>query len=291
MDVLEQNRQNRLLKSAALASVLTAGLLVVAKLVGWWLSGSISILASLVDSLLDMMASLVNMGAVYLALKPPDDNHRFGHGKAESLAGLAQSAFISGSAFFLILHAAEELVEGVPLTHTREGIGIMLFSLLMTSILLTFQHYVVRQTGSVAIAADAMHYRMDLLTILCVLVALFAASAGYPRLDPIFGIGIAVYMMFGVRKVFMQSIDLLMDKELPEEQDRKIEEVALKTPGVKGIHDIKTRMSGRFPVIQLHIELEGSQSLFAAHEIADNVERDLLHHFKGADIIIHQDPV
>ena len=183
-----------LLQRATYASVATAGTLIAAKLAAWAMTGSVSILASLVDSAMDALASFINLLAVRYSLQPADSEHRFGHGKAEPLAGLAQAAFISGSAVFLVLHALDRLRYPHVLEDIGVGVGIMLFAILMTLGLLAIQHRVVRATGSTAIRADALHYASDLLTNLSIILALFLASLGWTWVDPLFAIGVALYI-------------------------------------------------------------------------------------------------
>ncbi len=283
--------QRKLLRRASIASVTTAFTLIAAKLFAWLMTGSVSVLASLVDSILDAMASLVNLFAIRYALKPADDEHQFGHGKAESLAALLQTAFICGSAMFLIFHAIDDLRGSSNTANESIGIWVILFSILATLLLLRYQAYVVRETGSIAIKADALHYRMDLITNASILLALYLSSLGYKWMDAAVAIGIALYMLYSVREIVMESFDLLMDRQLPDEQVREIEAIACAVPGVRGVHDLRTRKSGITPIILLHVEMDGSLSLLDAHEIAETVMEQVGQRYPGADITIHQDPV
>ncbi|WP_426417877.1 cation diffusion facilitator family transporter [Aestuariirhabdus sp. LZHN29] len=284
-------KRGQLMRRASLASVITAFTLILAKLVAWLFTGSVSVLASLVDSMLDAMASLVNLFAVRYSLKPADDDHQFGHGKAESLAALVQTAFICGSAIFLIFHAIDDLRSRSELNNEQIGIWVILFSIVLTGALVLYQGYVVRHTGSVTIKADALHYRMDLLTNASVLVALVLSYLGYKSMDAWVAIGIAVYMLYGVREIVMESFDLLMDRQLPSEQLVEIESLALSVAGVQGLHDLRTRRSGTTPIIQIDIEMDGSLTLHQAHDIAEAVMVLIMDRFPGADVTIHQDPV
>jgi ferrous-iron efflux pump FieF len=280
----------RLLRLATYASVATASLLILVKLVAWLITGSVSVLASLVDSLMDVGASVVNLLAVRWSLQPPDADHRFGHGKAESLAGLGQAAFIAGSALFLGLQAVDRLVHPQPLTDLGVGVVVMLFAMAATGVLLTFQRYVVRQTGSTAIRADALHYATDLASNSATLLALVGAMFGWMGLDPLFALGIALYIFYSALQIAREAVDLLMDRELSEDDRNKIKSVAIGVPGVLGVHELRTRRSGHIAVIQLHVELADDQPLRRAHAITDQVEAVLRTEFPGADITIHQDP-
>ena len=177
-----------LLRLASIASVITAGILIVAKLIAWYLTGSVSLLASLVDSVMDSIASLINLFAIRYSLQPADEEHRFGHGKAEPLAGLAQAAFIAGSAIFLTLHSIDRLRDNQQLEQIGIGIGVMVLAIVMTVVLLAIQRYVIRKTNSTAIRADSLHYATDLLTNLSILLALYLSTLGWTWADPVFAI-------------------------------------------------------------------------------------------------------
>ncbi|GAA4649147.1 CDF family cation-efflux transporter FieF [Kistimonas scapharcae] len=283
-------RNARLLRLASTASVVTAVVLIVAKLFAWWVSGSVSMMATVIDSMLDAFASLINMVAVYIALKPADEDHHFGHGKAEQLAALAQSAFIAGSAIFLILHAINDLTNDVEIANEQVAMMVMAFSIVCTLILLLIQNYVIRQTGSIAIKADEMHYRMDLITNFSVILALALAAAGYREADAIFGILIAVYMLNSVRKVAWESIQMLMDRALPEEELERIEKTILSVEGVQGVHNLRTRISGALPIIQFHLDVQGDLSVRQAHDIGGKVKQAILAWMPDADVTFHLDP-
>ncbi len=280
-----------LLKLATTASVATATLLIVVKLVAFLLTDSVSILSTLVDSLLDVAASIVNLLAVRHALVPADREHRFGHGKAEPLAALGQAAFITGSAVFLMIEASQRLVSPRPLTNGDIGIAVMVFSIVATLSLVTLQRYVIRRTGSLAIKADSLHYVGDILVNAAVIAALvITAQLGWRYADPVFGLAIAVYILYNAWQISVGAMDMLMDRELPEQDRRKIIELALAHPSVKGLHDLRTRASGQQIFIQGHIEMDGAFSLLKAHDIADEVEVELRKAFPGAEVILHQDP-
>jgi ferrous-iron efflux pump FieF len=283
-------RHARLLRAATYASVATALLLVAAKLAAWFATGSVSVLASLADSLMDVGASLVNLLAVAYSLQPADDEHRFGHGKAEALAGLAQATFGFGSAVFVVFHALDRLFNPAPLDHLGEGIAVLAFAMLASIALLAFQRHVIRRTGSTAIRADALHYASDLATNGATILALALASAGLPGLDPVFGVAIALYIAWSAITIGRTSVRLLMDRELPPETRDRIARAAEQTPGVSGVHGLRTWQSGPRKVIQLHIELDPNLKLIDAHRIALAVERRILEREPDADVTIHQDP-
>ena len=282
--------KQQLLRLATYASVATATVLVIAKLVAWFATGSVSIMASLVDSLMDAGASLVNLFAVRYSLQPADKEHRFGHGKAEALAGLGQATFIAGSAIFLLLHAIDRLIDPLPLQNLGSGLGLMTFAILITLALLGLQRHVIRKTGSTAIRADALHYATDLATNGATILALLLAAQGFPGLDPIFGIGIAGYILYMAGRIGLDSTRLLMDRELPDEERTTIKEIVLATEGVRGLHGLRTWQSGQRKVIQLHLELDPDMPLREAHRISVDVEQRLLRRQPEADITIHEDP-
>lgn len=279
-----------LMRSATLASVATAVILIIAKAAAWSLGGSVSVLASLADSLMDSLASVLNLLAVRYALQPADNEHRFGHGKAEFLAGLGQALFIGGSAVFLVVQGTDRLLNPRPLASVGLSIGVMVFSMLATLLLLMWQRHVVRKTYSVAIRADALHYASDLISNAGVILALGLGYLGFSIFDPIFAIGIALMIGYSAVKIAMEAIDHLLDKELPDDVQKEIEAVALGFTDILGVHGIRTRQSGHIKVIQMHLEMDGDMPLREAHALAEAVEVALRHAFPGADVIIHQDP-
>lgn len=280
-----------LMRAATYASVAVAMVLVVAKLAAWWLTDSVAILSSLIDSGLDLGASLINLYAVRQALTPADHEHRFGHGKAEALAGLAQSTFIAGSALFLLIEAGHRLFTPRPIVSSDIGIAVMVLSIALTIALVGFQYFVIRRTNSLAISADSLHYKADLLANLAVIVAIvMVTELGLVYADPLFAIGIAFYIVFGAWGIFRRSLDQIMDRELPDDQRQVIREIAIAHPRVESVHDLRTRSSGVQAFIQLHLELDGDMTLTEAHNIADAVELEILRKFPDAEVIIHQDP-
>lgn len=288
---LSKEETERLLKLATTASVVTAVVLIAAKFAAYLLTNSVSVLASLIDSLMDAGASLINLFAVRYALAPPDPEHRYGHGKAESIAGLAQSMFIAGSGLFLILEAFDRMVHPEPLEELGIGLAVMIFAIIATLILLAIQYYVIRRTHSTAIRADALHYKTDLLTNGATIVALFLTQIGWVGVDPLFGLAIAAYILYSAWGIGREAMHDLLDRELSDEKRAKIIELATENPRVRGVHDLRTRLSGRTEFIQMHLELDDDLPLIEAHAIADEVEKKIMQALPMADVVIHQDPV
>src|SRR5262252_6451077 len=282
---------NRLRRLATYASVAVAAILIAAKFVAWLETGSVALLSSLVDSLLDAAASLVNLFAVRHAMSPADREHRFGHGKAEPLAVLGQSAFIIGSAMLLFAEAIRRLIRPVPVENAPAGIAVAILSIGVTVGLVLYQRYVVRRTGSIAVSADELHYRSDVVLNLGVIVALMLASSlDQPLLDPLFGGGIGIWIVYSAVRLVRLSLFQLMDHELPDDEREKIRAIAQSHPDVAAAHDLRTRVAGPTAFIQIHIEMDGSLSLVRAHEISDEVEAKLRAAYPSAEIMIHQDP-
>jgi len=281
----------RLMQWATYASVSVAGVLIVTKFVAWLMTDSVSILSTLIDSFLDAAASLVNLIAVRHALQPADKEHRFGHGKAEALAGLAQSAFIFGSAVILFLEASERFVHPRGIDNTTIGYAVMVFSIVATIGLVIFQKYVVSRSGSTAISADSLHYQTDILVNLSVILSLFLVSRfDLKWADPAFAIGIAAYIVYSAWQIGHEAFQILMDRELPDEDRMRIKDIVLGQEGVLGMHDLRTRSSGLQVFIQLHLELDGNMRLSEAHEITDAVERKIEAAFPNAEVTVHEDP-
>jgi len=281
----------RLMTQAAWAAVATAALLITIKTIAYLVTDSIAMMASLADSALDIFASSVNLLAVRAALKPADAEHRFGHGKAEPLAGLAQSAFIGGSVAFLVIESASRLLAPHPIEHGSWALIVMGVSIVATVLLVSFQQYTVRRTNSLAIGADRMHYFGDLLTNLGVIVGIVLSTQfGILIADPIIGIGVAGVLAYSALHVFLTSYNQLMDRELPDADREKIKGIVMTHAAVRSLHDLRTRASGSNAFIQLHIELDPAISLMGAHEVSDAVEHDLMTAFPNAEVIIHQDP-
>ena len=280
-----------LLKKATYASVCVALFLILIKCVAWIMTNSIGLQASLIDSILDAAASMINLIAVREALKPADKEHRFGHGKIEAVAALAQSMFITGSAAWLFFECIDRFAHPHPLEHTGVGVGVMVVSMALTLGLVLFQRHVIQQTNSTAIKADAVHYRSDFLINGGVIASLLA---GYwldmSFLDPLVGGLIAGYVLYTAWTISQEAFHILVDRELSDEERARITNIALAHPKVVGLHDLRTRSAGAQTFIQLHLEMDGNMSLSAAHVIADDVAMNISHAFPQAEVIIHQDP-
>jgi ferrous-iron efflux pump FieF len=282
---------DRLKRLAATASVAVATLLIVAKAAAWLTTGSISLLSTLIDSALDLAASLLNLIAIRQAIQPPDKEHRFGHGKAEPLAGLAQAGFVCGSAGFLLVQAGERLIRPAPISNSGIGYAVMALSIALTIGLVLYQRFVVKRTGSLAISADSLHYGADLLTNMSVIVALVLSTQfGWMWADPLIAIAIGVFILRSAWQILKQSLNLLMDRELPDEDRERIRRIARSHPEVIDIHDLRSRSSGTHVFIQFHLELDGNMTLLDAHTIADQVMNQLERAFPDAEVLIHQDP-
>ncbi|SEH25252.1 cation diffusion facilitator family transporter [Magnetospirillum fulvum] len=286
-----EQAEARLMRLATYASTATAALLIAAKLAAWIATGSVALLSTLIDSALDLAASALNLMAVRQALQPADHEHRFGHGKAEALAGLGQAAFIVGSGGLLLVEAGGRLVHPEPVNHGEWGIAVMVFSILATLALVTFQRRVVARTKSLAISADSLHYAGDVAINASVIVSLLLAMGpGWTIADPIFAIAIGLWLMYNAAQIARGALDTLMDRELPDSDRDNIRRLTLAHPEVRSMHDLRTRTSGRQGFIQLHLELPGDLPLAEAHRIADEVEAAILAEYPRFEIIIHQDP-
>lgn len=280
----------RLVNRAALAATMLASVLLLVKIFAWWYTGSVSLLAALVDSLVDIAASLTNLFVVRYSLQPADREHTFGHGKAESLAALAQSMFISGSALFLFLTGLQHLATPNEMRGPLIGIVVTLIALFSTLVLVTFQRWVVKRTRSVAIRADMLHYQSDVIMNGAILLALGLSWYGFKRADALFALGIGVWILTSALRMGYDAVQALLDRALPDEDRQTIIDIATNWPGVQGAHDIRTRQSGPTRFIQLHLEMDDDLPLYQAHKMAEDVEKALLSRFPGSDVIIHQDP-
>lgn len=280
-----------LMRHATYASISVAGAMVMVKLVAWFLTGSVSLLSSLLDSLLDAAASLVNLIAIHQALTPADREHRFGHGKAEPLASLGQSAFITGSAVLLIIQGLQHLLSPAPVTNTGIGIAVMVFAIVVTFALVRYQQHIIRRTGSLVVSSDELHYRSDLILNGAVIVSLVATAVlNWLFVDPLFGIAIGLWIIYGAWQVARKAIVQLMDQELPDDARARIRQIALAHPQVRAVHDLRTRAAGPDAFVQIHLEMDGDLTLRDAHRVSDAVEADILAAFPQAEVMIHQDP-
>ncbi|CUR48709.1 Cobalt-zinc-cadmium resistance protein [Alloalcanivorax xenomutans] len=282
---------HRLLLLAASASVAVAMVLIVVKALAWSATGSVSLLASLVDSAMDSLASLVNFAAIRYSLVPPDEEHRFGHGKAEALAGLGQAVLIAGSAVFLGREAILKMLDPQPLEATGLGIGVMVFSIVLTGALVIFQRHVIRRTGSTAIQADSLHYFSDLAVNLGIIATLVIAGFGFPEADGIVAMLIAVFVLRSAWHIGWEASQLLLDREVEGDTRDRIGAIVGAHTDALGFHDLRTRLSGRTLFIQLHVDMDQTMSLLDAHALGERIRLDIRKAFPNAEVIIHQDPV
>lgn len=280
----------RLVSTAAWAATIVASILLLIKIAAWWVTGSVSVLASLIDSMLDIAASVVNLVVVRYSLQPADKEHAFGHGKAESLAALAQAMFISGSACFLMLNGVDRFFRPHDLQSPELGVAVSGFAMVLTFGLVMFQKHVVKKTGSQAIAADSLHYQTDLYMNAAIMVALGLSWVGVGQADAVFAMAIGMYILYSAIQMVKEASQTLLDRKLPDEEIIEIRQICLSVDKVMGVHGIRTRMSGPIRFIQLHLELDDEMRLLEAHEISDSVEEMLLERFPNSDVLVHHDP-
>ncbi|WP_040727201.1 cation diffusion facilitator family transporter [Thiomicrorhabdus sp. Kp2] len=278
----------RLVRIATYASVVIASLLLLLKLYAWWYTESVSILASLLDSAIDIAASVMIVIAVQIAQTPADKEHRFGHGNAEPLAALAQSVFISGSAVYLIIYSIERFIHPQAIQSADLGFIVMIISLMVTLGLLSFQRYVIRKTQSTAIKADSLHYLSDVLANILVIITLWFSAIQW--LDPLAGFAIAAWIFYSAIRIAIEAGNQLLDHELPQQMREEIKQITLATEGVLGMNDLRSYQSGPNKFVQFDLELDDNLSLFESHKIAENVTKKLKQRFTDLDVVIHQEP-
>jgi len=284
-------KTHQLMKTASLASMGVAFILIVLKLVTFLLTGSMAILSSLFDSIQDTMTSTVNLIAIRHATVPADKHHSFGHGKAQALGGVSQAFIIGVAALFLLKESIHRLFEPQEITDIGLGVAITIIALILTIILTRFQKYVVKVTGSLSIKADMAHYTGDILMNIGVIVSMVLSFyLGWVYVDALFGIGVAVYLLIVVYQITAESFQMLMDTEMPASFRHKIKELVLSCPKVIDMHDLKTRQSGDCIFIQFCIHLDKDLTLEAAHDIADDIEEKITSAIPQAQIIIHIEP-
>ena len=285
------NAKSALNRKAALASVSVAVFLVALK--GWatWSTGSVAMLGSLADTALDLFASLVTLFGVIYAAQPADNDYRFGHGKAEALAGLFQVVLVTVSALAIGYRSALRLMSGDTTAAAESGIAVSVIAIGVTLGLLAYQRHVMRQTASVAIGADHVHYQSDLLLNGAVIAALALDQyLGLKWADPAFGFLIAAWLLYGAYRAAHSAIDQLMDKEWPAEKRARLEALATTHPALHGIHDVRTRSSGVQDFVQFHIWVDPQMTVAAAHDVMDEVEAIVLAEFPDVEVLIHPDP-
>lgn len=282
---------DRLVRLTALLAICVAVIMVAMKGFAWFVTGSVALLGAFLDAIMDLSLSVMNFFVIRHAQTPADREHRFGHGKAEALAALAQASFLSLLAAYLIYESALALSDPEPIDESLVGIGIILVSIVLTLGLVFVQKRVAKATQSVAIAADFAHYEADLYMNLAIIVTLvLSGQFGLPHIDPLLGLVVAGLMANSARQVFISAGNQLMDRELDETQRAEIKHIILSHPLVRGLHDLRTRRAGTNIFIQCHIELDGDISLNQAHRISDAVEAQVMAAFPTAEVMIHQDP-
>ena len=280
-----------LAKRAAIASVACAVTLGLAKSWAAWVTGSVAVLASLADSLLDLVASLVTLFAVHLATQPADHDHRFGHGKAEALAALFQVALIAVSAFFIFGQAVSRFSDGTQPNEGGIGIAVSVFAIAVTLALTRYQKRIIVLTRSVAIGADRVHYQSDLLLNAAVIAALLLdRNLGLTGADALFGIAIGLWLLFGAWRAAEDAINQLMDKEWPEEKRLRFVEVAARYPEIRHLHDLRTRTSGNRDFVQFHMWMDADLTVSQAHDVVERIEATLAGEFPDCEVFIHIDP-
>ncbi|TWB49902.1 cation diffusion facilitator family transporter [Nitrospirillum viridazoti] len=287
----EGDTDGRWRRSATYASVTVAAILIAGKFGAYLATNSVSILSSLIDSSVDALASVITLISVARALKPPDSAFRFGHGKAEPLAALFQSAFIVGSAMFLGYESLGRLFEPRPVGDISVGLWVMAAAIALTFVLVLFQRWVIRRTASLAIGADSLHYSGDMLLNAAVMVSLLLGRwTGQAFWDPLFGLGIAAFLVWGAVGISRTALDVLMDRELPDVDRTRVVDLVNAHPASRGLHDLRTRSTGLGQHIEFHLELDSHLTLTEAHDITDEIESSLRAAFPNAEVTIHQEP-
>ncbi|MGC9387160.1 MAG: cation diffusion facilitator family transporter [Hydrogenovibrio sp.] len=279
----------KLTRYATYASVLVALILLLVKGFAWWETRSVGLLASMLDSAVDVVASVMILFAVHIAQRPADNEHRLGHGKAEPLASLAQSVFIAGSALYLVLHALDRLVFPEAVRDADLGVWVMVFSMALTLALVLFQRYVIRKTQSSAIESDSLHYVSDIGANFAVMLGLLLSA--WLWVDATLGLLIGVWIGWQAVRLAVASANQLLDRELPDSVRDDIRDIVLSHPQVRGFNDLRTFRSGPRVFIQLDLELDDHLSLWMGHQIAEEVTEQLCRNFDNADVMIHQEPV
>jgi ferrous-iron efflux pump FieF len=276
---------------AALASVCLALILLIAKAWAAYQTNSTAMLGSLADTALDVIASLTTLLGVRIAAQPADYEHRFGHGKAEALVSLAQVVLITLSAIGICWRAVDRLMNGARTEAMTDGIAVSLLAVVFTFALLWYQARVIARTGSVAIKTDNVHYKSDLFLNISVIVALLLDQALHlPGSDAVFGIGIALWLLWGAWRASIEAIHQLMDREWPDDEREQFLSAAAEFPELKGLHDLRTRKSGTLRFVQFHVWVPAQWTVQEAHDRLDAVEEALQERFPGTEILIHVDP-
>lgn len=291
MSSLTPQKSNKLKNAAALGSVSLAVLLTIIKTIGVIYTGSLAVLSSMIDSLADLFASSITFIAVRFSSQPADCQHRYGHGKAEALSALIQSAFIAGSGIFVMYDGINRFINPRPLIETGIGIGVMLISLVLTIILIIFQKYVAARTHSQAISADSTHYTVDVVTNISIILTLFIVKTfDVSWFDTLTALIVSAYLLINAYRLAQNAVALLMDKELDADIRENIQKIVLSSAHVRGMHDLRTHDLGTGYMFEFHLELDGQLTLDVAHQYTDEVEKALQRVYPDAQMIIHQDP-
>lgn len=291
MNATHHANSTRLKRSAAIASIVTAVFLVTLKTWAAWRTGSTAMLGSLADSALDMAASIATLIGVWVAAQPADEDHRFGHGKAEALAAMFQVLLITLSASGIAFRAIDQLMSGAETAAAEEGIAVSVIAIIATLALVSWQKYVLARTNSIAIQTDSLHYQSDLFLNLAVIAALVLDQyLGFSQADPLFGLGIAMWLLWGAWRAAGEAIDHLMDREWPEDRRDAFLEVIARHPDIRGVHDLRTRTSGADDFVQFHMAVDPKLTVVEAHDLMDEVEARLAREFPGVEVLIHPDP-
>lgn len=287
----ENQRNIKLRKNAAIASVSVALFLIVLKFAAYLMTESVSMLTSLTDSLIDFLASAITMYSVIRAAAPPDKNYRYGYGKTESLAAVIQAVFIFSSAGYLFIQSVDRFIHPKQISDIGFGLYVMGISIVFTIGLVFLQSYVIKKTNSVAIKADSLHYQGDMFMNLGVIASLLLTKyLGYVYFDPAFGVLVSFLLLNSAYSISREALAILIDKELSEEDRHTIEVLARSHPKTKAVHDIRTRFSGYKTFIEFHLEVDGKLSIKAAHDVTEDIEKEIYKLFPDADVVIHQEP-
>lgn len=290
-DGSHQGQTSRLVKSAASMAMLVSVLLIVIKAFAWGQTGASSILTSLADSSLDLVVSFMNFLAIRIAFSPADSGHPFGHGKAESLAALMQSAFIFGSAFVLALHSIERLINPIEIADWHVGMWVMIISTALTVSLVLYQRWVAKRTGSLAVKADSAHYSADILANISIVIAMLLSSLHFLWVDPVVSCVIILMLIKSAYGIAKEALDMLMDHSLGDEFLTFIEEQTQKIDGIMGYHDLKSRKSGNKEFIQIHLDMSPNITLRKAHDLGQKLEQAIIDIYPRAEVIVHHDPI
>lgn len=282
----------KLIKLTTTLTLVAAFLLFTSKIVVWYFTGSVSLMAAAVDNIGDFLASLVAFFAARYALRPADDGFSWGYTKAEPLSSLALGMFVSGAAFFLIIESISKIgIANHVIVAPGAVIAVMVFSIVLTGALVLLQRWAVKHTDSTIIHADSIHYKMDFLLNIAVIVTMFLQPF-WSGFDPLFGLIIAGYIVHHTYgHIIKPAVKQLMDAELSEEDKQKILDIVAKYDDVLGYHELRTRRSGRARFIQVHLEMDENKTLFEAHEIADEIMIEIEQNFHLAEVIVHVDPI